>query len=467
MRPQSPSRTPTRLGLRGHLIIALSIVFTASFILLSATLVKVTQRDEAQIASQDRQRLTAILSPVLANASEHELRATLEQLMSEHIIAGAHLGPPDPRANRSDLKTKTHLFIERPEGRLDVSFTKRPSTSRLPMQRLLLFYAGLTGLCTLLLAYVLLTTMLVRPLETTIVGAEALARGDLHSRVPLRGAAEMVRLAQAFNHMAEALRNDRQELTQNLENLQRATAELQLSQAQVIHGEKLASVGRMAAGVAHEIGNPLAAIIGLIEVLREGELPAEQLDEFLRRIQVDAERINEIIASMLRYARKDAVPTTTVREVCNVQTVVKHTLALLNTDPRTRNVHLNSDLAEAPLQAALAPSQLSQVVLNLVVNGLDAAGGSDVKGRVDVRAFAADNTGCLLTVEDNGPGIDRELEGTIFEPFTTSKPPGKGTGLGLAVCHNLVTETGGTIQAENLPGRGARFTVFLPAPHPS
>jgi two-component system NtrC family sensor kinase len=243
-----------------------------------------------------------------------------------------------------------------------------------------------------------------------------------------------------------------------LAELERTTLDLRNKEQQLIHGEKLASVGRLAAGVAHEIGNPIAAILGLLELLREGDLTAAQSGEFLGRAQRETERIHVIIRDLLDFARLapsegQALETSDLRQVIDdavnlvrPQKDSKDIAIAVQIDPRTADV--------------LGPRhRLTQIVLNLLLNAVDALEG---KGRIDVCAQpSADGSGVCLSVMDSGPGIADEMQDKLFDPFTTTKPAGKGTGLGLAVTQAIVQGLGGSIAVHNREHGGACFEVQL------
>jgi signal transduction histidine kinase len=257
--------------------------------------------------------------------------------------------------------------------------------------------------------------------------------------------------------MASQLRAERKALEQRLAQLEATAEELRTAQQQLIHGEKLASVGRLAAGVAHEIGNPLAAILGLLELLRAGDLSPSDAQEFLDRVQRETERINGIIRDLLDFSRRhpeDEVPGQTA----DLRLAIDDAVNLLR--PQKESKQITVEVAVAPhLRRVAAPQhRLTQVLLNLVLNAIDAIDG---RGKVAIEARPLDESTCLLRVIDDGPGIPATMLDRLFEPFTTSKPAGKGTGLGLAVSHALVEAMGGTISAYNRAEGGACFELRL------
>lgn len=329
--------------------------------------------------------------------------------------------------------------------------------SLVPLTNLLLFYVALTGVAVLLLAYVALTRLIVRPMETLTQSSERLASGAADVRVDERGAAEVHRLAVAFNAMATQLRGERRALEERLHELERTTSELDRTQQELVHGEKLASVGRLAAGVAHEIGNPLSAILGMLELLRAGDLTVEEQREFLLRIQRETQRIHGIIRDLLSFARRDEAEL--AGQSAEPRRAIDDAVNLIRPQRDSRGVRIDVEVDDAVGRVAMPEPRLSQVVLNLLLNALDALDGS---GTVRLRAEPVGQARVRISVRDDGPGIDPAIMDRLFEPFATTKPVGKGTGLGLAVCHSLVESAGGTLRAHNPEGGGALFELELP-----
>ncbi|MFI5309380.1 MAG: sensor histidine kinase, partial [Polyangiales bacterium] len=449
-----------RFGLRAQIVVALSAVFVVSFALLGTATLRLTQAASAverassaaayaralavalgRVEGSDRASLEATLDLLLRRGG---LRAARLQLRDGSVlVAGAALSEPGVAAPLPEGGTLT-LWLPPPTARANRA-----------LGNLLLFYVSMTGLAVLVLAYLSLTSWIVRPLDQLTRGSELLAAGSTDVRVPERGAAEVARLAAAFNDMARQLRAQRQALEQRLRELEHKTTELKNTQQQLIHGEKLASVGRLAAGVAHEIGNPLAAILGLTELLRAGDVAPEQAAEFLARIHGETERIHRIIRDLLDFSRRD--PEDVAGQSADLAQAVADAVNLVRPQKESQQIEIAPALAPGLPRVQGPQHRLTQVLLNLLLNAVDALGG---RGRIEISAERADGE-CLLCVSDDGPGLSDEVLARLFEPFTTTKPPGKGTGLGLAVCHALVEGMGGTIRAENRPEGGARFEVRL------
>jgi C4-dicarboxylate-specific signal transduction histidine kinase len=449
-----------RLGLRAQIVLALSAVFLLSFALLGTAAVRLT-RAAAEVEQARAARLSAdALGAALGNGAPNEANAgrMLDALVRGKSVRAARLEWPGRlRVTRGEPVSGTGRIVSLANGaRLTLWPSALPGRAALPLANLLLFYVGITGLAVLVLTYFALTHLIVRPLDRLTAGSEQLASRSLSVRVPVAGAAEVARLAIAFNHMAEQLRAERQALEQRLAELERTTVELRTTQQQLVHGEKLASVGRLAAGVAHEIGNPLAAILGLVELLRSGGLDPIETQEFLRRIQAETERISGIIRDLLDFSRREP-ESELAGESSDLTEVVQDAVNLVRPQKESRDVEIRVALAPDVGHVVGPQTKLTQVVLNLLLNALDALEG---QGSVEIEG-ARDGEWVVLTVRDDGPGISHEMMDRLFEPFTTTKPPGKGTGLGLAVSHSLVEGMGGSITATNPANGGARFDVKL------
>jgi two-component system NtrC family sensor kinase len=320
----------------------------------------------------------------------------------------------------------------------------------------LFLYVALTGGAILVLMYVALTVLIVRPVDVLTRASERMARGNLDVIVPEKGAAEVAALAASFNSMSAQLKADKRALETKVRELTETTADLTSAQGNLVRSEQLASVGRLSAGLAHEIGNPLAAVLGLIELLRGGDLSAEETAEFLMRIESETQRIHHIIRDLLDFARQgkdeeDAGATADLRRA------VEDAIALLAPGKNLRGATLERALTDVP-RVRGSEARMKQLVLNLLLNAADAVAGN---GAVRV-SLAAEGEFVVLVVEDDGPGIAPEIREHLFEPFATTKPAGQGTGLGLAVCHTIVQRSGGSISAAAQTSKGARFVVRLP-----
>lgn len=336
----------------------------------------------------------------------------------------------------------------------------------------------------------------LRPVERMIEAAEGIAQGDYGMRVPPGESQEVARLGAAVNHMTERLISHQRELSANIRSLDETNRMLTEARDAMVRAEKMASVGRLGAGIAHEVGNPLGAILGYLGLLaRHADEPRLELITAAER---EARRIDRIVRGLLDYARPGTGETSEI----DVNALIRETLDLVATQGRFENVQLDVQLDPDISPVNGAHHQLQQVLVNLLVNATDAMSGTAepvivirtcerpvilnehmparrkgdppgidyshrrrlVSGRMPREdPFSASGRVVELTVADNGPGIPPELREQIFEPFVTTKEPGKGTGLGLAVSARLIETMGGAIRADAADDGGALFTILLPA----
>lgn len=448
------------LGLRSQLMLALIVAFGAAFVLLSLVTARL---DESESAEEQRTRAEGLAQALAAGAGAEGdgLREeAMGRMLSEGLFRRVEIHTAGGLSESwGVLEGEPDAVVTTADGlelRVWVPASYRGEAAR---RSLFLFYLGLTASTVLLLSYVLLTYFIVRPIDRLRLASERLAAGRLHTRVPVQGAAEVARLAATFNEMAAQLREDRASLQQRLEELEQTTAELTTAQEQVIRSARLAAVGRLSAGVAHEIGNPLAAIRGLLDLMQLGDLDRDEEKEFVTRIQRETERIHHTIADLLDFSRDDSGSDARIESSADLAEVVSDTVKLIDRQSRFRDIELDLALEEGLSRVRGDHERLRQLLLNLLFNAADALGG---KGRIEV--LARDAAGVVeLIVEDDGPGIASEIIDQVFDPFVTTKAAGQGTGLGLAVCYTIVERLGGTIEASNRKQGGASFEVRLPA----
>src|SRR5216683_1041141 len=239
------------------------------------------------------------------------------------------------------------------------------------------------------------------------------------------------------------------------EETRQAYENLRRTQEQLLHSEKLAAVGQLVSGVAHELNNPLTAILGYSQLLTSGGQMGPQGIEYADKLYKQAQRTHRIVQNLLSFARQHKPERIPV----HINETLEETLALRDYDLRMNNIRVHLDLADnLPLTAA-DPHQLQQVFLNLVNNAVDAILEGSADGDLWVRT-GIDGDRLFIEFTDSGPGVKDPSR--VFDPFYTTKPVGKGTGLGLSICYGIVTEHGGTIRVRNIPTRGASFTINLP-----
>jgi two-component system NtrC family sensor kinase len=291
----------------------------------------------------------------------------------------------------------------------------------------------------------LLELQVLRPMRALEHAVARVGKGELDVAAPTDGPAELAELARAFNDMLASLREQRATLASQSERLQRA--------------ERLATIGRLAAGVAHEVGNPLAAIVGYTELLLDEPKLDDPSRDLLVRVAGQTQRIQTIVAQLLDYSRPAKQQIQRFSAVARAHEVV----ALLRADPRCAGVRLEVD-GDAQLEAFADPALVEQILINLVHNGARAAreGGAS-EPRVELRVHAIEG-GLAIDVHDNGAGVPEQVRPRLFEPFFTTRTAGEGTGLGLAISQGLAESMDGTLALLTEPTDGAAFRLRLPLP---
>ena len=344
-------------------------------------------------------------------------------------------------------------------GLLAVGLPLLASRSLGPRQLLVL--AAVASALVLLAGAALLFRGVARPLDRLVEAAARLSAGG--GLPPLGPPGEeagpgLARVAVAFERTAAALAEERGRLAAKVAELTATNHRLAEAHEGLLRAERLASVGRLAAGIAHEVGNPLGAISAYAELARgrlAGRADLVEAEDFLVRIGVEAARIDAIVRDLLDFARPGALALGPVR----VADALEAAARLAGVQERCRGVELEVALPEALPPVLADERRLAQVFLNLLLNAGDAMGGAGrlrVAGRIEAGMV-------VVEVDDSGPGIDPAVRTRIFEPFFTTRETGRGTGLGLAVCHGILESFGGTIDAGEAPGGGARVTLHLRA----
>jgi len=307
--------------------------------------------------------------------------------------------------------------------------------------------AVLTLLAAFSVIWVLLSHWVTRPIRSLVASVARVEKGDFSARALVLGGDEFGKLANNFNTMVERLAE--------------AQAELERYHAQRMErAEALANLGELAAGLAHEIKNPLAGIAGAMQILSSDLAPGDPKREVFEEIAVQVRRIEKTVTDLLSFARPQRLEFSPI----NLNEVLKAALFLVRQHSEAKRITFQEDLAPILPIVQADPRQIQQVFLNLILNAVQAMPGG---GKVTVRTQGikretseGPRSVVQAEVEDTGPGIPEEVLTHIFEPFFTTKH--KGTGLGLAIVRRIVSEHSGEIKVKTFPGRGTTFTVVLP-----
>jgi two-component system, NtrC family, sensor kinase len=348
-----------------------------------------------------------------------------------------------------------------------------------------------------LLANYLIVRLVLRPVQAAVQTAQAVAEGDYARRAPAGESREMADLSQALNRMTDQLLENQEKLAHNVRSLDETNRRLLATTRELVEAEKLASIGRLAAGVAHEVGNPLGALLGYAALLRRRGADPELADG----VEGEARRIDRIVRGLLDYAR----PAPPEREPVDVNAAVHGAVSTLRVRGVLADVRVDLRLAEGLPPVTGSADLLQQAFVNLLDNARQAMDG---RGTITISTRAeryqpegeripfrrADDPPGIsyahlrrqtvtsvrdphriepgtetvrVTLADTGPGIPPEHIDKVFDPFFTTRPPGEGTGLGLAIVASTVADFGGRIEASSGTGGGAVFTLSLPTGRPA
>jgi two-component system, NtrC family, sensor kinase len=240
-----------------------------------------------------------------------------------------------------------------------------------------------------------------------------------------------------------------------LKETQDAYQSLALAQEQLLQSEKMAAVGQLISGVAHELNNPLTAILGYSQLLQAEELTNSRGADYVEKLYKQAQRTHHIVQSLLSFARQHKPE----RKSVDLNQILEDTLILREYDMKLNSIRIHREFEPDLPVTAGDFHQLQQVFLNIVNNAVDAVVEKGGHGEIWIRTALAGNR-LRVEITDNGPGVKDPHR--VFDPFYTTKPVGKGTGLGLSICYGIVKEHGGEIQVRNSPPRGATFAIVLP-----
>lgn len=324
--------------------------------------------------------------------------------------------------------------------------------------QIILVTLGILVACTAAV-YVLGAWYVGRPVERLRDRLRAIADGDLDSPLVLAQKDEIGDLACEIEGMCRKLGETRRALAAETEARIEALEQLR-------HTDRLTTIGQLAAGVAHELGTPLAVISGRAEMIVDGEATGERTAASARVILDQSQHMADMIRQLLDFSRQRGPRF----GLTSIRAVVGRTIDILAPVARRRRIELSTALADDPLLVSADEHQIEQALVNLVVNAMQATKDG---GRIEVTTAGRrarppgdggpDGDFACVAVTDHGAGIPPEHLPRVFEPFFTTKEPGEGTGLGLAVAHGIVRDHGGWMEVESRPGEGSRFAFYLPA----
>ncbi|MBF0105929.1 MAG: cache domain-containing protein [Deltaproteobacteria bacterium] len=297
-----------------------------------------------------------------------------------------------------------------------------------------------TSLISLVLLFYI-SQKIIKPVDSIVDMTRRVINGDLSARVGMEPKGEMGRLCRAIDNMADAVVDREKKLKE-------------VTQQQITQSDKLASIGRLAAGVAHEINNPLTGILTFSCLVEEGENLTEQQKKDLSVVIRETTRVREIVSNLLNFARQSALN----REFVDINNIIRKALKLLKSQKEFYRIQVNESLHPEELKLYGDQNQLQQVMLNILLNACE----SMPKGGALTILSGLEEGNIIVTIKDTGEGISKENLDKIFDPFYTTKPVGKGTGLGLSISYGIVKQHRGSIEVSSVLGEGTAFTILFP-----
>jgi signal transduction histidine kinase len=469
----------SRLGIRAEIVLHITVLTIISILLLSYIVLKITKNNLLYYEKLAAQQSLVQLQHQLAESTESPewilnnlakfnsfthflqwdaqgnglpgdaeagtLSVLLQQrLKTERIFFEEKIERNWWGTNRSHL-VNFYLLIEQAhtiQGYLRVDFDMGRIDQAITRSKLPVFlYAALYSILLALFAYFVLSRMIIAPIEQMRRVAGKIAAGEIQERIPVYHGDELGQLAVVINQMTEKLVDNQEEIVQR---------------------EKLAAVGRLAAGLAHEIGNPLGAILGYVDILKQPDAFKEH-PELLPRIEKELLRISTIIRELLGYARSKKLEVGNIA----VNELIRSTYEeILNPQLRQKVsvVYQFDETPRDPIKVRMDRNQLEQVLVNLLVNACHSIQQRYLDHEVGKIEFTTRTLQekVIITVSDNGTGIATEHLKRIFEPFFSTKEPGKGTGLGLYICSSILKMWGGEITVDSVLAERTTFTISLP-----
>jgi signal transduction histidine kinase len=478
---------PARRGIQSEILLSLAVVMATATGVLAATLARshaaaserLTELAARALLERARSPLPELGEPIPGvrwwtidpggralprgdhseplDAPSRELAARAREVQSALVSGGAAWQPP-------------RLAVPLADGSVVVA--RLPAAAR--PGPVLALVAGDVLVFTAFGAY-LLRRRLVAPLQRVAHAARAIADGSAQARAPVGGPRETAELARAMNAMTDALAGRSEALEKAVAELRASNQRLRETRAGLDRAERLAAVGRLAAGVAHEVGNPMAALLAFVDLARRDPSVSAPAAGLLDRAAREGERVRAILRQLLDFSR----PPRKAAAAVDLARVCEEMAGLVRAQRRYAAIEIEVVRMGDPPPAFADPDAVAQIVLNLLLNAADAlrAGTSAPRICVEVRGAAAqlragegaegaagrrrpDAVECRIA--DNGPGVAAEDRERIFDPFFTTKPPGEGTGLGLSNAARFAEELGGSLSLVDAPAPGAVFRLRLP-----
>jgi len=323
-------------------------------------------------------------------------------------------------------------------------------------------FALIAALCVVVLLVILVfsTTRITNPLQKMVVATQKIAKGDLSHKLNVKSRDEIGALAMSFDKMTEELKVANRKLIEWGKTLEKKveerTKELTEMQSHLVQSEKLASLGKLAAGIAHEINNPLGGILIYSHLLLEDTDKKNPQYDNLKKIVKETTRCKDIVKGLLQFAR----PKDPEMILTDINEILENSLYIMERQVLFQNINLKKEYSTDLPKIVADSAQLQQVFMNIIINAAEAMDGD---GTLSIRTFlGGDGKSVQIEFTDTGHGIKEEDKKRLFEPFFSTKEVGKGTGLGLAISYSIIQKHEGEIKVSSQEGKGSTFTVVIP-----
>ncbi len=382
----------------------------------------------------------------------------------EHRVMGV-INPLYNEAECSNSKCHAHPDSKKVLGVIDIAMSLKDADLAMARdRRRILLVSVFSILAISLIVAMILIQIVEKPVKELVLGTRRISDGDLNHFIPVKTNDEMGHLAFSFNQMTRDLAKAREEIEEGIRNLEHKveerTTELKAAQSQLLHSEKLAAVGKLAATVAHEINNPLTGVYTYIRLMerkiaqgQHGEEYVEKYRGYLDTMRREVERTTAIVQNLLDFTR----PKEPVRKPLALEKIVGESLVLLQNKLKLNNIVVVNELQPLP-EVMADPGHMKQVVINLMVNACEAMEGG---GTLTIGGGCDENANTVtFWISDTGVGIEKENLARIFDPFFSTKE--KGTGLGLSVVSGIVARHNGGLDIDSTPGKGTSIRITLP-----
>ncbi len=381
-----------------------------------------------------------------------------------------HLSVIENETSCATAACHAHPEENRVLGVLDVEMSLVPVDAAVATSRRQILWTTLILIMVVCLVVAIVIRKLVqRPIAQLYDGIRRIADGDMETHIDIRGQHELARLAEAFNDMAQDLGAARQEVTEWSQKLEdkviEKTTQLSRAQRQVLHMEKMASLGKLSATVAHELNNPISGMLTYARLVRrelqDQPLPDEVRDEWSRYLQMvekECRRCGAIVQNLLLFTRRMGAETAEI----DLNEVVEQSIMLVLHQLKMADIELHKQLLADDSRIVADEAQVQQAIVALLVNAVEALTDSQRADRRISVCLEGETEGVRIDIEDSGGGIPPEVLPHIFEPFFSTKHTESGVGLGLAVVYGIVERHGGRIDVDSVVNQGTTFHVWLP-----